>query len=173
MLEEPTLRKAIEFAVETEKLGAVFYRKLAERFAEDAEIAALFTQLARDEDAHEAQFRELMDQVPEDQGESRRRADRLAMLRIMSRSEFFMGEDGLYRQLDRIETRDDALDRALRLEKDLLAFYLSLEEILGVNAILAAVIAAEKQHLLKLAEYLITGAEMRGLADDFPGGAPE
>jgi hypothetical protein len=48
-----------------------------------------------------------------------------------------------------------------------------MEDVLGANEILAAVITAEKQHLLKLSEYLITGAEMRGLDDEFSGGRPK
>ena len=52
MLEELTLRKAIEFAVTTEELGAKFYARAASRFESDAEVGAVFAQLARDEEAH-------------------------------------------------------------------------------------------------------------------------
>ena len=172
MLEEPTLRKAVEFAVETEKLGAVFYIKLAEKLEDEPEVSLVFAQLAEDELAHEKQFSELLEQVPEDPGDSAADGERLALLRIMSRSEFFVGPDGLTAQVDAVESREDALERALRLEKDLLAFYVSMEEILGENAILSAVIAAEKQHILKLAEYLVTGSKMRGLGDEYPGSIP-
>jgi rubrerythrin len=171
MLEEPTLRKAVEFAVETERLGAAFYVKLAEKFVDAPDVALVFTQLAKDEIAHQEQFTELLEQVPADPTEGRESRDQLTMLRVMSRSEFFVGEEGLYSYIDTIRSRQDALERALRLEKDLLAFYVSMEDILGENAILSAVIASEKQHILKLAEYLITGAEMRGLGDGFSGGS--
>ncbi|MBW2278641.1 MAG: hypothetical protein JRF63_14205 [Deltaproteobacteria bacterium] len=156
MLEEPTLRRAVEFAVETERLGAAFYVMLAEKFDDATDLVAIFTRLAKDEVAHERQFTELLDQIPEDPGDPDRHSDQLTMLRIMSSSEFFVGEAGLDGQAESIQTRKDAVERAVRLEKDLLAFYLSMEEILGENSILGAVIAAEKQHILELGEYLMT-----------------
>ena len=169
MLEDVTVRKAVEFAVKTEEVGNVFYSKMARKFEEkDKEISEIFSILAKDEAAHRNQFRDLLDKVPEDP-EVSNKAERLALLKIMSRSEFFMGEDGIYRALDEIETRDDALERAVRLEKDTLGYFQALKDVLGDNDILNAIIQIEKGHLVKLMEYMITGAKMRGLGDKFPG----
>ena len=58
------LKDSIELAITTEKLGAGFYSKLAEKFEGDKEISELFSILAKDEKTHEKQFRKLLDKVP-------------------------------------------------------------------------------------------------------------
>ena len=168
MLEELTVRKSVEFAVKTEELGNIFYTRLAKKFSEDTEISEIFSMLAKDELTHRKQFNELLEKVPEDPGVSSR-DERMALLKIMSRSEFFMGESGLSSKLDEIETRDDALERAVRLEKDTLGYFQAMKDVLGDEPILNAIIKIEKSHLVKLMEYMITGAKMRGLGDQFPG----
>ena len=167
MLEDVTIRKAVEFAVKTEEVGNVFYTKMSRKFEEkDKEISEIFATLAKDEIAHRQQFKTLLDTVPEDPNVSSK-DERFALLKIMSRSEFFMGEDGIYRALDEIETRDDALERAVRLEKETLGYFQALKDVLGNNDVLNAIIKIEKGHLVKLMEYMITGAKMRGLSDKF------
>jgi rubrerythrin len=166
MLEELTIRKALEFAAKTEELGNLFYSKLAKKF-ENEEISEIFSILAQDELAHQKQFQTLMEQTPEDPNVSSK-DERMALLKIMSRSEFFMGEDGLYRKIDQIKTREDALERAVNLEKDTLGYFQAMKDVLGDNEILTAIIKIEKSHLVKLMEYMITGAKMRGLGDKYP-----
>ena len=168
MLEELTLRKAVEFAVTTEQLGATFYNKMARKFEADEEIKEIFTTLAKDELIHEKQFQNLLDSVPKDPDMSSQ-DDRWAILRVLSMSEFFMGQSGLFKKLDEIETREDALRRAFNLEKDALAYYRAIEDIIGKDDTLTSIIQAEKQHLLKVMEYMLTDAKMRGLADKAPG----
>ena len=166
-LEEPTLKRAVEFAVETEKLGALFYNKMATKMSADAEIQEVFKSLAKDEVIHEKQFTKLLASVPDEQSTSSRYKDRLAMLKLLSRSEFFMGESGFYRELEKIQTKEEALERAFNLEKDTLAYYNGLKEIIGENEILNEIIEEEKKHFMKVGQYLITGAKMRGLRDKF------
>jgi rubrerythrin len=160
VLEELTTRKAVEFAVATEELGVIFYTKLANKFSADEEIRDLFSSFAADEKAHGAQFKKLLGQVPPDPKVSNLE-ERLAFLKIMSRSEFFMGAEGLYRQIDQIETREDALQRSFRLEKDALGYYQAMRDVLGEDEILMAIIAAERRHVFKIMEYLITDDRIR------------
>ena len=167
MLEELTVRKAVEFAMKTEELGNIFYTRLAKKFSEDTEISEIFSLLAKDELTHRKQFNELLQKVPEDPGVSSR-DERMALLKIMSRSEFFMGESGLVRKVEEIKTREDALERAVRLEKDTLGYFHAMRDVLGDDPVLMAIIKIEKGHLVKLVEYMITGAKMRGLGDKFP-----
>jgi rubrerythrin len=170
MLEELTLRKAVEFAVTTEQLGNKFYNKMAKKFADDAQVSEIFAMLAKDELVHEKQFQNLLNKVPKDEGVSSQ-DDRWAHLKIMSMSEFFMGQSGVFRKLEEIETKEDALQRAFGLEKDTLGYYRAMEDILGKDEILTSIIEAEKKHLAKVMEYMITGAKMRGLADPGPTGS--
>jgi len=149
MLKDPTPRKAIEFAVKTEEAGAIFYRKIARRFADDKEIQGMFIQLAEDEDRHKAQFETLMERVPQEFAYKSQR-ERLAVLRATSMSEFFLGEDGIFRNLELIKTSEDALKRALRLEQDTLSYYQAIRDLIGENSTVDAMIQAEKNHISTL-----------------------
>jgi hypothetical protein len=80
-------------------------------------------------------------------------------------SEFFTGEEGPMKDIDKIKTRDDAFARAFALEKASLFYYHAMQDCLGDNEILKAIISAEKNHLVSVMKYLVTGAKMRGLAD--------
>ena len=149
MLKDPTPRKAIEFAVKTEEAGAIFYRKIAHRLADDKEIHDMFINLAEDEDRHKAQFEELMERVPPEFAYKSQR-ERLAVLRATSMSEFFLGEDCIFRDLDSVKTREDALKRALRLEKDTLSYYQAMRDLIGENSTVDAMIQAERNHIATL-----------------------
>jgi rubrerythrin len=149
MLKDPTPRKAIEFAVKTEEAGAIFYRKIARRFADDKEIHDIFINLAEDEDRHKAQFEKLMERVPPEFAYKSQR-ERLAVLRATSMSEFFLGEDGIFRNLELIKSREDALKRALRLEQDTLSYYQAIRDLIGKNSTVDAMIQAEKNHIATL-----------------------
>jgi rubrerythrin len=166
-MEEITLAKAVQFAVTTEELGAKAYRHLAEKLKNDTEIAAIFVKLAEDEQAHEKYFRGLLEEVsreaPRDYGEE------FEVLRAMSISQFFSSRDGLKRDIDSIKTREDALKRSFELEKATLGYYYSLKDALGKRAQLDAIIAAEKEHLVKVMQYMVTESKFRGLSDGFQG----
>lgn len=167
MLEELTIRKAVEFAVTTEQLGNKFYNKMSKKFADDEELSEIFATLAKDEKTHEKQFQNLLKTVPKDPDVSSQ-DERWQYLKVMSLSEFFMGESGLFKKLDEVETREDALKRAFGLEKDTIGYYRAMEDIIGENETLTSIIEAEKSHLNKVMEYMITEAKVRGLADKYP-----
>jgi rubrerythrin len=159
-----SLRDGIELAVTAEKLGADFYKTLAKRFKENVEISELFSILAKDEEAHEAQFTALLEKVPA--GEKVPKSDQeYQLLTAAAMSEFFTGEEGPMKDIDKIKTRDDAFARAFALEKASLFYYHAMQECLGENEILKSIINAEKSHLVSVMKYLVTGAKMRGLAD--------
>ncbi len=150
MIDDLTLRKAVEFAVKTEEAGAIFYGKLARRFADDEELAMLFGGLAAEEEGHKAQFAELMEKVPQEPA-LKSQTERLAVLRAISMSEFFLGDDGLFKKQDEIGSLRDALLRAYQLERNTLAYYLEMKEVLGASDVLDAIIAAEERHVLDMA----------------------
>lgn len=159
MLEQVTLRKAVEFAVTTEKLGAEIYEKLARRF-DDAELKEMFDTLAKDEVAHEREFKALLDRLPEDQPVQH---EQQQYLRAMSISEVFSKDTGLHRKVDEINDRDDALKRVLDLEKTTLSYYQAMKDVLGPNEALDAIIAAEKRHVVQVMQYMITGEKVKSL----------
>jgi rubrerythrin len=167
MLQQLTLRKAIEFAATTEAQGADFYRRMAAKFAGDPAVEAVFSQLARDEEVHRAQFGKLLEGVPasyDDEVEY----ERAQYLRAMAISEFFSPTSGRLRNADQIKDAGEALLNALELEKATLGYYRAMRDELGNNEALNAIIETEKQHLVRLMKVITTGAKFRGLQDDWP-----
>jgi hypothetical protein len=69
-------------------------------------------------------------------------------------SEFFLGEDGIFRNLDAIKTREDALKRALRLEMDTLNYYQAIKDVLGDDETIVAMIQAERNHIEQILDRL-------------------
>jgi rubrerythrin len=137
---------------------------LAKRFQDNAEIEELFSILAKDEKAHEAQFQALLKKVPADDSEQAG-GDKYDYLAAAAMSEFFLGDEGAMKDIDKIETRDDALGRAFALEKASLLYYHAIADVLGENDVLKEIISAEKSHLVSVMKYMMTDAKMRGLAD--------
>ena len=165
MSESFTPRKAVEFAIKTEELGARFYKKLAGRFSDKAELKEMFELLAKDEVAHESLFRLLLEGMPPDEGVST--GPEFDYLRAMSLSQFFMGKKGLKKKYKKIKKKSDAMLAVFELEKATLQYYQALREVLGENETLEAIIRAEKAHLTKAMRYVITDARFRGLSDNW------
>ena len=157
-MEDMTPRKAVEFAIETEAIGAKVYQHLARKCRGDEEIAKIFTRLSK-------YFQSLLEKVPQEAAKGY--GEKYGLLRAMSISEFFSTRDGLEKDMDAISGRDDALKRAFGLEKATIGYYQELKEVLEDGSVLDEIIAAEKEHLLAVMKYMVTGAKFRGLGDKF------
>ncbi|HEU4382167.1 MAG TPA: ferritin family protein [Anaeromyxobacteraceae bacterium] len=166
MIKDVTAASCVEFAIKTEELGAEIYQALARKFASDRELRELFEGLGRDEVHHGEQIRGLQKRL-----DPRFRqpvpAEQQDYLRAMSLSDVFSGPMGPARDVEGIRSRDDALERALNLEKATLSYYLAVREVVGPDEVLDSLIAMEKKHVVKVMQLLITGARFRGLADAF------
>ena len=149
MLNDPTPRKAVEFAIETEAMGKLFYEKLADKFASDKDTRDIFLSMAKEEEVHERQFTALLENIP-DEPVLKSRPEHLAVLRATSMSEFLLGERGLFKQLEDIKTPLDAVERAFKLERDTIGYYRAMQDVIGHNDILDAVIRAEQLHVADL-----------------------
>ncbi len=159
-----TVRHVVQVAVEAEALGAEFYRELAASLAADAEMQEVFTMLARDEEGHEAQFRALQSQLPDgEQGAIG--SEQAQYLTTLAAAERLLAGSGLLAQPERIGSTQDALERAYALERATLLYYHGMQDTLGRNEVLDAIIQAEKGHLVQVMRYLVTGGKMRGLSD--------
>ena len=164
MLTEVTLRNCIEFAVSTEEVGQRFYAHLATRFSDNAEVSRIFSQLSKDEELHKRQFTQLLTGIPQDEGVSWA-PEKSEYLKAMSISEFFSRSHGPFKDVDKIEHYEDALEKAFGLEKATLGFYQSLRDVLGENATLDKIIETEKSHVITLMKVMISGARFRSLQD--------
>jgi rubrerythrin len=166
VIEKLTLKNAVEFAIKTEQLGAKLYGGLAMKYAGHDELRQLFEGLARDEVAHENQFKDLRDKLPEDEQGELSEADS-EYLMALSKAELFFGGHAQLDSVDSIVSAEDALQRAYQLEHSSLLYYKAMEEVLGPSEVLQEIIDAERQHLLQVMRYAVTGAKMRGLSDEF------
>jgi rubrerythrin len=158
---DSSLRKAVDFAIEMEKMGALFYKLLAAKFIHDEEIEEIFTALAEEEADHQQQFESLLNSIPPD-AINPKHSDKLAMQREIA--DLFIGNGAL----NGIHSREDALDRALQLEKQTLDHYLGMKNLLGENRALTALIATERGHMRRLLKYKIVGVEVREISDGHP-----
>jgi rubrerythrin len=167
MNETFTPAKCVEFAIRTEEIGAELYGRLARKFASDGELAELFRDLGRDEVQHAEMFRALHERLARRSQDRPVPVDQANYVRAMAFADVFSGPKGLATAVDGIATRDDALERALALEKATLAYYQAVREITGEDEALDTLIAVERRHVLKVMQLLVTGAKFRGLADSF------
>jgi hypothetical protein len=85
----------------------------------------------------------------------------------MARSEFFQGDAELTKTLDGLEDLQQALMHALGFEKATLGFYRAVQDVLGENTSLEAIIQAEKGHIARLMKYLLTDEKMKSLQDRY------
>jgi rubrerythrin len=165
MIEKLTPEACVDFAIRTEEIGAQMYKDLAARFRSDPELRDLFAALADDELEHRDRFGSLRSRVAaEGKPLSREEGDYLL---AMSMSEVFDIEE-LAKPVDAVHSREDALERALHLEKSTLAYYQALREVLGPSEVLDTLVAVEKKHVVKVMQLMLTGAKFRGFADAYP-----
>ncbi len=167
MIKDVNAASCVAFAIQTEEIGAELYRGLARKFASDRELRELFEGLGQDEVHHGEQIRSLQQRLAPRFGDQPVSAEQRDYLRAMSMSDVFSGPKGLARDVEGIRSRDDALERALNLEKATLAFYQAVRDLVGPDEVLDSLIAMEKRHVVKVMQLLITGARFRGLADSF------
>jgi rubrerythrin len=167
MIENVTAAKCLEFAIKAEEVGAELYQALARRFAADAELRGLFEALGRDELQHGELFRGLHQRAASRAAAAPLSSEQQDYLRAMALSEVFAGKKGIAENLDGIATRDDALERALNLEKATLAYYQAVRDVIGADEALDMLISVEKRHVVLVMQLLLTGAKFRGLADSF------
>ena len=162
MIENLTVRKAIELAVTTEQLGADYYTRMERKFADNDMLKEIFGRLIKDERAHEAQFKAILKHVPEDKPEDQQ-YEKYQFLRATAISEFFNKE--YFKGTDDISSQDEALGRALGFEKATLQFYQAISDILGENKELNDIINAERGHVVALMRVITSDSKFRGLGD--------
>jgi rubrerythrin len=165
MLENVTAETCLAFAIKTEELGAELYRGLALKFAADGELRELFHELGREEVLHAEQVRAMGERLVPLFRDRLISADEQAYLRAMSMSDVFSRPKGLTEDLDGIQSRGDALKRALHLEKATLAYYKAMRDLIGPEEVLDSLIAMERRHVLKVMALLLTETMLGGLAE--------
>jgi len=86
----------------------------------------------------------------------------------MALAEFFAVNAGPFAGSDGIHTQADALEKVFNFEKATLGYYQAMQDVLGRNDALSALINAEKRHVINVAKLMLTDATLRNLEDDWP-----
>ena len=155
MIHELTAKGTVAYAVQIEGHRGRFYQKLSQKFPPEPAPIELYEALAKNEATHKKLLNRILASQPveipvPDLGE------RYEMLRAMSLSEFFNGDIGLYKRLRRVRTPNDALEETLELEKDTLAYYQAMQDIIGCSVELGDIIEDLKEHLLTVMDYTLS-----------------
>jgi rubrerythrin len=148
--------EVLEWALEIERNGEIFYNAVADKSA-DPEVKALFEDLAAQEVKHAATFQRMLNASPADPLPVTLDYEEYdAYLRAMIDARIFSGPEKGLSMAEEAEGRDDALQAAVGLEKDALLFFYDLREMMGDKdrEIVTAIIREEKTHLHRLVKLM-------------------
>ena len=149
--------EVFEMAAQIERNGAKFYRSAAKKFPD---IAPVLLDLAKMEDEHLKTFTamhaelsggELETPVYDPDGEVQ------MYLRVMADGHVFDLQTDPSRQVENKKTPEDVLEMAMRAERDSIAFYVGLKEVVPQKAgkdKVQAIIKEEMGHMAILNEKL-------------------
>lgn len=158
----------VRVAIEIEKNGFSFYERAAKAVSDPA-LRELFTALARDETHHLQRFEALLCELPDElktPNVSDLDSELDLYIRDLAGQHVFGTEAEFKSELKKIRTIDDALNLALRFEKDSVIFYLGMQEATcegkskdTVNQL----VQEEQQHVRRLS------VQIRKCSDDIKG----
>lgn len=146
----------IELALQIEKNGEVFYKRVAEKTA-SAEVKALFEDLAQQEIYHYKMF-EKLGQTSWDSPMMTpvEWQDYLGYLDATVQSSFFEGADKSLALAEKVTDENEAIQMAMGFEKETLLFFHDLRNLVpeAEKPTVARIIEEEKNHLKRLAGLL-------------------
>ncbi|AQT69493.1 putative trifunctional 2-polyprenylphenol hydroxylase/glutamate synthase subunit beta/ferritin domain-containing protein [Anaerohalosphaera lusitana] len=125
-----------EMAIEIERNGAKFYRKAADN-SSDPETKKMLTSLAEMEDGHEKTFlemRESLNELEKEENTFDPEGEAEMYLQSMASAHGYEGKKSLDETLTGNESREEILRAALGAEKNSVAFYLGIKDIVPQKA---------------------------------------
>lgn len=113
-------------AINIEDRGYEFYTMASEKFSNDKKIKEFFDEMAREELMHKSKFEELYRKLlDEKKGDDSAYFDIEASiyLTMLYKTSVFPSKDSVNEMLKNINTYEDAIELAIRAEKDSIIFY--------------------------------------------------
>ena len=144
-------REIIDLAVEIEKTGSQFYKRLAEK-APNEQIKGLLLHLAAEEEQHEVRFRELgKDFAPVNAPETYQ-GEYFEYVGFTVESHMFNNSDKLEQLVENARSGLDIIKLATDFEKDTILFFNGLRNMVikDQQAVIDDLIMEEQIHLVKL-----------------------
>jgi len=151
--------EVFEVAEQIERNGANFYRRGAEAFA-GSDAHQLLTDLASWEEGHERLFADMREQLSRREQEPvffDPNNEAVMYLRAMADDHVFSPKKDLSKILTGNEGLVEILRKALRFEKDSIAFYLGMRDLVSVELgkdKVARIIEEEKSHVVMLTKWI-------------------
>ena len=142
-----SIDEIMEMAIQTEKLGFLFYASMAEKFKNDAGLVKLFSMLAKKEQEHEKTFTAIKDAVDQRVPEPYQWEEVSNYMRAFIESEFFLGKGKSLPTLNHIKTVPDAVKFAIGFEKETLLYFMEFRSLVTEKKAIDAVIDEEKDHI--------------------------
>ncbi|MBN2653717.1 MAG: ferritin family protein [Nitrospirae bacterium] len=152
-MENFSILEVVEQAIQTEKMGYDYYRSMSEKFSDDEKLVKLFTTLADKERVHEKTFEELKCIIIIGSQEPEGWEEASLYLRAIVESEFFLGLDKALASMQHVSSVKDALDFAIRFEKETLLYYLGIRDVVKQKEVVDEIINEEKSHIRWLAAF--------------------
>ncbi|HHV73405.1 MAG TPA: ferritin family protein [Thermoanaerobacterium sp.] len=113
-------------AIDIEERGYEFYTKASEKFSSDEKLRKFFDDMAQEEIIHKSKFEELYNKLlSEKKGDDSLYFDIEASiyLTLLYNTSVFPSKDAVDEVLEKINKFEDAVELAIRAEKDSIIFY--------------------------------------------------
>lgn len=118
--------EVVQLAIDIEDRGYEFYTLASEKFSDNKEIKEFFIEMAKEELVHKTRFEELYRRLLEEKkGDDSSYFDIEASiyLTLLYNTSVFPSKDSVNEVLKKINTYEDAIELAIRAEKDSIIFY--------------------------------------------------
>ena len=144
----------LTFAIEVEKNGKKFYEAVAARVQEQ-KAKELFLNLAKEEEKHIGDFEKLLEKVSGQESAETYEGEYLDYVKALVDNHVFRRDIDVARLADNVTGVEDALDLALRFEKDSILFFVELKEVIFAKekGIIEELIEQEHSHILTLSKW--------------------
>jgi len=143
----------VEMAIQIEKNGLNFYRKMAAR-TKNEKVKSIFLFLVAEEIQHEKTFNKLLKNLPILEMSHTEEAEYNNYLNALTSSRIFNSNVNMDELVKEISDDIEAVDFAIRAEQDAILFYYELKERTRDDGLadVEAIIEEEKMHFSKLSQ---------------------
>lgn len=154
MADKYSLREIINFAIEIEKEGIVFYEKMAKKTL-NVSLKILYTELKNEEQRHKLTFEDLIDSIGPDDNKYIYHSENLYISYLHSFIEDVIFDKKKTKTLtDELKNDMDAVKYAIKMEEDSIKFYENMKELTpkANGPIIDIIISQENLHITRLLE---------------------
>ncbi|HNZ26490.1 MAG TPA: ferritin family protein [Spirochaetota bacterium] len=139
-----------QFAIKIESDGEKFYREFSKKFKDKA-VSALFNDLADEEVSHRVFFENGLKSFNKYDPAESFPDEYFAYLRAFAENIVFV-KDNLEKEIEKIDTKEAALDFAIKRELDTIHYYMEMKGLVSASEVelIDKIIAEERNHFIKL-----------------------